>query len=74
MLYLLSFKNVCIPGQYDGKSKPLPEYHVKISGFDEKVSKHRQLYRVTHGNLWSYHTGAGDDLAAKAKEDHYTRK
>ena len=24
-------------GQYDGKSKPLPEYHVKISGFDEKV-------------------------------------
>lgn len=25
-------------GQYDGKSKPLPEYHVKISGFDEKVS------------------------------------
>ncbi|XP_069076234.1 DNA-dependent protein kinase catalytic subunit isoform X2 [Pleurodeles waltl] len=26
-----------IPGQYDGKSKPLPEYHVKISGFDERV-------------------------------------
>lgn len=24
-------------GQYDGKSKPLPEYHVKIAGFDEKV-------------------------------------
>ena len=24
-------------GQYNGKSKPLPEYHVKISGFDEKV-------------------------------------
>ena len=28
---------LCVLGQYDGKSKPLPEYHVKISGFDEKV-------------------------------------
>ncbi|XP_029447109.1 DNA-dependent protein kinase catalytic subunit isoform X2 [Rhinatrema bivittatum] len=26
-----------IPGQYDGKCKPLPEYHVKISGFDERI-------------------------------------
>ncbi|XP_077126580.1 DNA-dependent protein kinase catalytic subunit [Ranitomeya variabilis] len=26
-----------IPGQYDGKSKPLPEYHIKICGFDERV-------------------------------------
>ncbi|KAM3927958.1 DNA-dependent protein kinase catalytic subunit [Leptodactylus fuscus] len=26
-----------IPGQYDGKSKPMPEYHVKICGFDERV-------------------------------------
>ncbi|XP_069477126.1 DNA-dependent protein kinase catalytic subunit [Ambystoma mexicanum] len=26
-----------IPGQYDGKCKPLPEYHMKISGFDERV-------------------------------------
>lgn len=25
-------------GQYDGKSKPQPEYHVKIAGFDEKVT------------------------------------
>uniref|UniRef100_A0A8C3LKV0 DNA-dependent protein kinase catalytic subunit n=1 Tax=Chrysolophus pictus TaxID=9089 RepID=A0A8C3LKV0_CHRPC len=24
-------------GQYDGKGKPLPEYHVKISGFDERI-------------------------------------
>ena len=24
-------------GQYDGQSKPLPEYHTKIAGFDEKV-------------------------------------
>lgn len=24
-------------GQYNGKSEPLPEYHVKIAGFDEKV-------------------------------------
>ncbi|MBN3311515.1 PRKDC kinase, partial [Atractosteus spatula] len=26
-----------VPGQYDGRSKPLPEYHVKITGFDERV-------------------------------------
>ncbi|KAJ8280685.1 hypothetical protein GJAV_G00057750 [Gymnothorax javanicus] len=26
-----------IPGQYDGRSKPLPEYHAKIVGFDERV-------------------------------------
>ncbi|XP_069777633.1 DNA-dependent protein kinase catalytic subunit isoform X2 [Narcine bancroftii] len=26
-----------IPGQYDGKSKPLPEYHAHISGFDERI-------------------------------------
>uniref|UniRef100_A0A3Q1J9C8 DNA-dependent protein kinase catalytic subunit n=1 Tax=Anabas testudineus TaxID=64144 RepID=A0A3Q1J9C8_ANATE len=26
-----------IPGQYDGRSKPLPEYHTKITGFDERV-------------------------------------
>ncbi|XP_006880480.1 PREDICTED: DNA-dependent protein kinase catalytic subunit-like isoform X2 [Elephantulus edwardii] len=26
-----------IPGQYDGKGKPLPEYHARIAGFDERV-------------------------------------
>ncbi|XP_028826126.1 DNA-dependent protein kinase catalytic subunit isoform X2 [Denticeps clupeoides] len=26
-----------VPGQYDGRSKPLPEYHAKIIGFDERV-------------------------------------
>lgn len=26
-----------IPGQYCGRSKPLPEYHAKITGFDERV-------------------------------------
>ncbi|XP_062235399.1 DNA-dependent protein kinase catalytic subunit [Platichthys flesus] len=26
-----------IPGQYDGRSKPLPEYHAKITGFDERI-------------------------------------
>ncbi|XP_064117191.1 DNA-dependent protein kinase catalytic subunit-like [Macrobrachium nipponense] len=26
-----------IPGQYSGLSKPLPEYHVKISNFDENI-------------------------------------
>ncbi|XP_064405997.1 DNA-dependent protein kinase catalytic subunit-like isoform X2 [Halichondria panicea] len=43
-------EHVEIPGQYDGSSKPLPEYHVKISGFDEKVlvmSSMRKPKRVT---------------------------
>ncbi|CAK6438705.1 unnamed protein product [Pipistrellus nathusii] len=26
-----------IPGQYDGKGKPMPEYHARIAGFDERV-------------------------------------
>ncbi|KAM5298283.1 DNA-dependent protein kinase catalytic subunit [Ctenodactylus gundi] len=26
-----------VPGQYDGRGKPLPEYHARISGFDERV-------------------------------------
>ncbi|XP_008051625.2 DNA-dependent protein kinase catalytic subunit [Carlito syrichta] len=26
-----------IPGQYDGRGKPLPEYHARIAGFDERV-------------------------------------
>ncbi|KAJ8010680.1 hypothetical protein DPEC_G00077640 [Dallia pectoralis] len=26
-----------VPGQYDGRSKPLPEYHAKMTGFDERV-------------------------------------
>ncbi|XP_034980550.2 DNA-dependent protein kinase catalytic subunit [Zootoca vivipara] len=26
-----------VPGQYDGKGKPLPEYHAQISGFDERI-------------------------------------
>ncbi|XP_025333466.3 DNA-dependent protein kinase catalytic subunit isoform X4 [Canis lupus dingo] len=26
-----------IPGQYDGKGKPLPEYHARIAGFDERI-------------------------------------
>lgn len=33
-----SFSNELeVPGQYDGRSKPLPEYHAKITGFDERV-------------------------------------
>ncbi|KAK3728486.1 hypothetical protein QZH41_002347 [Actinostola sp. cb2023] len=39
-----------IPGQYTGLSKPLPEYHVKIAGFDEKVltmSSIRRPKRIT---------------------------
>lgn len=31
------FFSTTTSGQYDGKGKPLPEYHAKISGFDERV-------------------------------------
>ncbi|KAL4240201.1 hypothetical protein ACF0H5_000995 [Mactra antiquata] len=27
-----------LPGQYTGLTKPLPEYHVKIAGFDERIN------------------------------------
>lgn len=30
-------KDLEIPGQYKGKSRPMPEYHVKIESFDERV-------------------------------------
>ena len=26
-----------LTGQYDGRSKPIPEYHAKIAGFDSKI-------------------------------------
>jgi len=39
IFHLFSFwDSSFIPGQYRGKSKPLPEYHAKIAGLDEKVS------------------------------------
>jgi len=28
-----------IVGQYDGGSKPMPEYHVKVVGFDPRVKR-----------------------------------
>ncbi|TRY56699.1 hypothetical protein DNTS_012969 [Danionella cerebrum] len=31
--------------QYDGKSKPLPEYHAKITGFDERVKVMQSIRR-----------------------------
>ncbi|XP_074056019.1 DNA-dependent protein kinase catalytic subunit isoform X1 [Macrotis lagotis] len=34
-----------VPGQYDGKGKPLPEYHAKITGFDERVKVMTSLRR-----------------------------
>lgn len=30
-------KDLEIPGQYTGKQKPMPEYHVKIESFDERL-------------------------------------
>ncbi|XP_060730052.1 DNA-dependent protein kinase catalytic subunit isoform X1 [Tachysurus vachellii] len=43
-----------VPGQYDGKSKPLPEYHAKITGFDERVKVMTSIRRpkrlIVRGN------------------------
>ncbi|MBZ3885751.1 DNA-dependent protein kinase catalytic subunit [Sciurus carolinensis] len=37
-----------IPGQYDGRGKPLPEYHVRISGFDERVKVMTSIRKPKH--------------------------
>ncbi|XP_076445486.1 DNA-dependent protein kinase catalytic subunit-like [Babylonia areolata] len=58
-----------IPGQYDGLQKPMPEYHVKIAGFDERVmvmSSIRKPKRITiRGNDerdYHYLVKGGEDL------------
>ncbi|XP_064600499.1 DNA-dependent protein kinase catalytic subunit-like [Liolophura sinensis] len=58
-----------IPGQYHGKKKPLPEYHVKIAGFDQRVkvmSSLRKPKRVTiRGNdekEYNFLVKGGEDL------------
>ncbi|XP_048248370.1 DNA-dependent protein kinase catalytic subunit-like [Haliotis rufescens] len=58
-----------IPGQYDGLSKPLPEYHVKVAGFDDRVlvmSSIRKPKRITiRGNDekdYHYLVKGGEDL------------
>ncbi|KAL8588517.1 hypothetical protein ACOMHN_043866 [Nucella lapillus] len=58
-----------IPGQYDGLQKPMPEYHVKIAGFDERVmvmSSLRKPKRITiRGNDekdYHYLVKGGEDL------------
>ncbi|RUS72684.1 hypothetical protein EGW08_019554 [Elysia chlorotica] len=58
-----------IPGQYDGLSKPLPEYHVKIAGFDERVLVMKSLRKpkriMIRGNDerdFPYLVKSGEDL------------
>lgn len=58
-----------IPGQYDGLKKPMPEYHVKIAGFDERVlvmTSIRKPKRITiRGNdekEYHYLVKGGEDL------------
>ncbi|KAK7807495.1 hypothetical protein U0070_006783, partial [Myodes glareolus] len=47
-----------IPGQYDGKGKPLPEYHVRISGFDER----RIVIRGHDEKEYPFLVKGGEDL------------
>ncbi|XP_035828316.1 DNA-dependent protein kinase catalytic subunit [Aplysia californica] len=58
-----------IPGQYRGLDKPLPEYHVRVSGFDERVLVMKSLRkpkRITvRGNDerdYPYLVKSGEDL------------
>ncbi|XP_053322155.1 DNA-dependent protein kinase catalytic subunit [Spea bombifrons] len=58
-----------IPGQYDGKSKPMPEYHVRISGFDERVKVMQSIRRpkriIIRGNderEYPFLVKGGEDL------------
>jgi DNA-dependent protein kinase catalytic subunit len=48
--WLKSFKrnigrDLEIPGQYTGKMKPLPEYHIRIESFDERIFVYNSLRR-----------------------------
>ncbi|CAN7939151.1 unnamed protein product [Ixodes hexagonus] len=58
-----------IPGQYTGRSKPMPEYHVNIFGFDESVlvlkSKQRPCRITIRGDDEKEHrflVKTGEDL------------
>ncbi|KAK6170524.1 hypothetical protein SNE40_018898 [Patella caerulea] len=63
-----------IPGQYDGLAKPLPEYHIRVAGFDERVlvmSSLRKPKRITvRGNDekdYHYLVKGGEDLRQDAR-------
>ncbi|KAJ8319307.1 LOW QUALITY PROTEIN: hypothetical protein KUTeg_004398 [Tegillarca granosa] len=62
-----------IPGQYDGMSKPLPEYHVKIAGFDQRVlvltsirKPKRIIIRGNDEKEYKFLVKGGEDL----RQDH----
>ncbi|GFT93732.1 DNA-dependent protein kinase catalytic subunit [Nephila pilipes] len=63
-----------IPGQYTGKSKPLPEYHVKVAGFDEKIlvltsltSPRRIIIRGNDEKEYKILVKSGEDLRQDAR-------
>ncbi|XP_051572291.1 DNA-dependent protein kinase catalytic subunit-like isoform X3 [Myxocyprinus asiaticus] len=58
-----------VPGQYDGRSKPLPEYHAKITGFDERIKvmtsirrPKRLIIRGDDERDYPFLTKGGEDL------------
>ncbi|XP_067836012.1 DNA-dependent protein kinase catalytic subunit isoform X2 [Heptranchias perlo] len=58
-----------IPGQYDGKSKPLPEYHARITGFDERIKVMKSIRKpkrlIIRGNdekEYPFLVKGGEDL------------
>ncbi|NIG58597.1 DNA-dependent protein kinase catalytic subunit isoform X1 [Pontoporia blainvillei] len=58
-----------VPGQYDGRGKPMPEYHARIAGFDERVkvmaSLRRPMRIVVRGHderEYTFLVKGGEDL------------
>ncbi|KAL3172464.1 hypothetical protein MRX96_043375 [Rhipicephalus microplus] len=61
-----------IPGQYTGKGRPMPEYHVKIFGFDESIrvlqSKQRPCRITIRGDdekEYRFLVKTGEDLRTR---------
>ncbi|GFR71479.1 DNA-dependent protein kinase catalytic subunit [Elysia marginata] len=67
-MFSVFLSHLCI-GQYSGLSKPLPEYHIKISGFDERVlvmsslrKPKRIMIRGNNEKEFPYLVKSGEDL------------
>lgn len=68
-------------GQYDGRSKPLPEYHAKITGFDERVRFcFLFIYLLSLKSMWAVYAsvnlcpaGKGDVLHPSPQTADHSR-
>lgn len=51
MWIIVELSFICNLGQYDGINKPMPEYHIKVVGFDQRVSNAGKWNMKTYMNL-----------------------